>query len=310
MRVGELNVIKWRNLWFGVSTTLLILSVISMITFGFKTGIDFAGGSALEVKLDEVNTTALPAGKTVDQYLVESYEKVTGTETVAQRTGENQFSLRSQTITNDQKNAWLKEITPVVPKVTELQFESVSPTIGSEAVRKSVLAVILAIIVILLYLAYAFRRVPKPTNSWRFGAAAIVALAHDVVILLGAYSIFSHFYGAEVDSMFITAALTLLGFSVHDTIVTFDRLRENLITKGPDNFPEKLNDSIVETITRSINTSFTLVLVLLALVLMGGSSIFFFSLALLVGVIFGTYSSVFVASMLLLVWQQRVSKTN
>lgn len=305
----EINFIKLRPIFFGFSIVLTLASIAVMLTFGFKPGIDFAGGTSLEVRVDEVNTAALPAGQSVDTYLVESFKKATGEETIAQRTGDNQFSLRSKTITNDQKNAFEKEIATTIPKLTELRFESVSPTIGTEAVRRAGLAVVLAIIVIMLYLAYAFRRVPKPTSSWRFGAAAIIALAHDVIILLGVYAVLGKLYGAEVDSMFITAALTMLGFSVHDTIVTFDRLRENLITKGPDNFAHKLNDSIVETVVRSINTSFTLVLVLLALVLLGGNSIFFFSLALLIGVIFGTYSSIFIASMLLLTWQERAAKT-
>lgn len=134
--------------------------------------------------------------------------------------------------------------------------------------------------------------------------ATVIALVHDAIVLLGVYAIFGRFFGAEVDAMFMTAILTLIGFSVHDTIVTFDRLRENLIKFGGDNFIEKVNMSITETITRSINTSFTVVLVLLAMVLMGGGSIFFFTLSLLIGVVVGTYSSIFVASMVLLWWQQ------
>ena len=192
--------------------------------------------------------------------------------------------------------------------MTELRFESVSPTIGAEVVRKAAVAVILAVLAILLYLAYAFRRVPRPTSSWQFGMAAIAALAHDVTILLGAYAVLGHFLGAEADSMFITALLTLLGFSVHDTIVTFDRLRENLLRRGGADFERKMNDSIIETVTRSINTSFTVALVLGAMVLMGGGSIFFFTLALLIGIVVGTYSSIFVASPLLLWWHNLSNK--
>lgn len=303
-----MNVVKYRNLWLGISGVLTVLSLIAIIAYGYKPGIDFAGGSQLEVGLQGVKQEALPAGTSLEEYLVDSYREVTAHETAAQTTGENRFVFKSKTITNDQKNQFIAKVAPVAEKVDELQFETVSPVIGGEAVRKTILAVIVAILVILLYLAYSFRKVPKPASSWRFGVTTIVALVHDVIILLGVYAVFGHFFGAEVDAMFMTAMLTLLGFSVHDTIVTFDRLRENLIRRGGDNFAAKLNDSIVETITRSINTSFTVVLVLLAMVLMGGHTIFFFTLSLLIGVVIGTYSSIFVASMALLWWQESLER--
>lgn len=300
-----MNLVKYRNAWLGFSAVLTVLSLIAIIAFGYKPGIDFAGGSQLEVRLTGVNQEVVPEGESLEVYLAETFKEVTTFDTVAQTSGENGYVFKSKVISNDQKNAFLTKIAPVADKVEELQFETVSPVIGGEAIRKTILAVIAAIVVILLYLAYSFRRVPKPTSSWKFGIATIIALIHDVIVLLGIYAVFGHFFGAEVDAMFMTAMLTLLGFSVHDTIVTFDRLRENLIRRGGDNFGVKVNDSIVETITRSINTSFTVVLVLLAMVLMGGASIYFFTLSLLIGVVIGTYSSIFVASMVLLLWQER-----
>lgn len=295
-----MNILRWRYVWFGFSGALIVASILAMIFFGFRSGIDFVGGTQLEIDTGAVNTAALPAGMSVDAYITSTYKEVTGQDTAAQKSGENRFLLKSQAINNDQKNAWTAKVAEVFPNLNELRFETVSPTIGGEVVHKAIIAVILAVIMILLYVAFSFRRVPRPTNSWQFGLAAIIALAHDVTIMLGAYAVMGRFFGAEVDSMFIVALLTLLGFSVHDTIVTFDRLRENLIKKGGTEFEKTINSSVVETITRSINTSFTLVIVLFAMVLMGGTTITFFVLALLVGVIVGTYSSIFVAAPLLL----------
>ncbi len=305
-----MNIVRATKVWLGISSVLVVASLVVIFTFRYNLGIDFAGGTALEVEIGPTETYRLPENTGVNQYLVTTYKEVTGQEAVAQSAGsEERFILRSKTITNDQKNAWFTEAKVGFPNLTEMQFTSVSPTMGADVVRKAILAVIVALLAILLYLAYAFRRVPKPTSSWRFGVTAVAALlAHDVIILLGIYALLSHFFGAELDSMFITALLTLLGFSVHDTIVTFDRLRENLIRRGASNFEQTVNDSIVETITRSINTTFTLVLVLLAMTLMGGRTTFFFTLSLLIGVVLGTYSSIFVASPLLLMWQKSADR--
>ncbi|MFA5009955.1 MAG: protein translocase subunit SecF [Patescibacteria group bacterium] len=305
-----MNIVRATKVWLGISSVLVVAALVCIFTFRYNLGIDFAGGTALEISTGAETTYALPENTTASEYLVSTYKAATGQEAIAQSAGATErWILRSKSITNDQKNAWLTQVKTGLPNTTELQFTSVSPTVGADVVRKAILAVIVAMLAILIYLAYAFRKVPKPTNSWRFGATAVVALlAHDVVILLGVYSLLSHFFGAEIDGMFITALLTLLGFSVHDTIVTYDRLRENLIRKGAANFEQTVNDSIVETITRSINTTFTLVLVLLAMTLMGGRTTFFFTLSLLIGVILGTYSSIFVASPLLLMWQNAVDR--
>lgn len=300
-----MNILKYRKIWFSFSSILLIASILSMVVFGFNMGVDFAGGTLLEIEMDTTTEVVIPDDMSLAQYLESTYLEITGEETALQASGENRYLFKSKSITNENKVAWLAGIKEMWPTAIELRFDSVSPTIGREVVNKAIMAVILAVFAILLYVAYSFRRVPRPTSSWQFGMAAILALAHDMIILLGAYSLLSHFYGAEVDSMFVVALLTLLGFSVHDTIVTFDRLRENLIRKGGVEFESTMNTSVVETITRSINTSFTLVLVLLAMALMGGGTIFFFVLALLMGVIIGTYSSIFVATPLLLLWQKK-----
>jgi len=309
-----MNIIGTRKIWFSFSALLIVASIVAMVVFGFKAGIDFAGGTLIEIEVGDITAELLPANVSLENYLESTYLETTGEETVAQSSGMattliddagekvsgTRWLLKSKIITNDQKNAWVGTIGETLPKLSELRFETVSPMIGAEIVNKAIVAVVLAIIGILLYVAFSFRRVPRPTNSWQFSLAAIAALAHDAIILLGVYAVLGYFYGAEVDGMFIVAFLTLLGFSVHDTIVTFDRLRENLIKRGGSEFEKTVNDSVVETVTRSLNTSFTLILVLLAMVLLGGSTITFFTLALLIGVAIGTYSSIFVAAPLLL----------
>ena len=275
-----------------------------MIFYGFRTGVDFAGGALLEVRL------AQPKSEIGAESLIErAYKEVVGLDVAAQGVGENRFIVRSREIENAQKNQILALLEDSFEQAEELRFERVSPTISEDVTRKAVLAVILAVLAILFYISLSFRRIPKPTSSVRFAMAAVLALIHDVLILLGAYSLVSHFWGAEVDGLFITALLTLLGFSVHDTIVTFDRIRENLRRRRvEESFEEIANRSILETLTRSINTSYTLILVLVAVFFFGGSTLKFFSLALIIGVFFGTYSSIFIATPILVWWQRRAEK--
>ena len=187
--------------------------------------------------------------------------------------------------------------------VTEKQFDSIGPTIGHELRVRSAIAVVLVILLIVLYVAWAFRKVSRPVPSWKYGIVTIVALLHDVILPAGFFAILGKWYGVEVDTLFVTAILTILGFSVHDTIVVFDRIRENLRNaKKEEQFEEIVNQSLLETITRSVNTSFTVLLALTAVFLFGGESVRFFSLTLIAGIIFGTYSSIFIASPLLVSW--------
>ena len=277
---------------------LLVIGIAAMFVYGYKTGIDFAGGTILELQISEPKNSV---ATDVSSAIISAYKTVTNLDVAAQAEGDNRYFVRSAQINNEQKNNLIIALQANFSVVNELRFETVDPTIGADVVRKAVLAVILAIIGILFYIAYAFRRVPGQVGAWRFGSAAVLALAHDVLILLGLYAIVSHFWGAEIDGMFITALLTLVGFSVHDTIVTFDRVRENLRRRAGEDLVTLLNDSIVETIVRSINTSFTLFLVLVAMFFFGGPTLKYFTLAMIIGVVVGTYSSVFIASPLLLI---------
>ena len=186
-----------------------------------------------------------------------------------------------------------------------VRFDSVGPVVGQELKSKAWQAIVLASICIILYIAWAFRKVSRPVSSWKFGVTAVVTLLHDVLVVFGVFVILGELAQVEMDALFITALLTILGFSVHDTIVVFDRIRENLTRSYSDNFESCVNDSLNQTLARSINTSLTTLLVLLAILFFGGDSIKYFVLALILGIFIGTYSSIFVASQLLLVWHNR-----
>ncbi|MBI4099658.1 protein translocase subunit SecF [Candidatus Microgenomates bacterium] len=182
--------------------------------------------------------------------------------------------------------------------------ETVGPVIGKETTANAIYSVGLASLAIILYIAYAFRGIPKPYSSWKFGVAAVVALLHDVLVVVGVFSLLGHFAGVQVDALFVTALLTVIGFSVHDTIVVFDRIRENLRKlSGP--FSQIVNQSLLETLARSLSTSLTVLLTLLALLLFGGETIRYFVLALFIGVFSGTYSSIFNAAPLLVIWEEK-----
>ncbi|MEK9209494.1 MAG: protein translocase subunit SecF, partial [Patescibacteria group bacterium] len=188
--------------------------------------------------------------------------------------------------------------------VIEKRFVAIGPVIGRELKQKSLLALILVGLMIIAYIAFAFRKVSKPVSSWKYGVTAVLALVHDVLIPTGVFSFLGHFYGLEIDILFVTALLTILGFSVHDTIVVFDRIRENLKKRKEDSFEKAVNASVNQTLTRSVNTSLTVLFALLALFFLGSQSIKYFSLTLILGVSFGTYSSIFLASPLLVSWQK------
>ena len=291
-----MNILKFRKIWFGISLVAVVIGILAISFYGYKTGIDFAGGTILEIQVGDKKEVDL----TDQQIIAQGYKEIIDLDVSAQIVSENRYFIRSSQISNEDKNNILAYLGEHFGSIEELRFESVDPTIGSDVVRKAIIAIILAVLGILLYVAYSFRRMPKPLSSWKFSAAAILALIHDMIILLGLYAIVGKFFGAEVDGLFIAALLTLLGFSIHDTIVTFDRVRENLRRRAGEDLEVVINDSVVETIIRSINTSFTLLLILVAMFFFGGATLKFFTLALIIGVVIGTYSSIFIAAPMLL----------
>jgi len=296
------NIIKTRKIWFGISGTLCLLSIIFLAIWGLKFGIDFTGGSLLEISY----TNQRPSVEQVEAALA----PLELNSLKLQPSGESDYILRFEDIEENTHQSIIDNLSAIeidgVPDntLTELRFEAVGPVIGEELKSKAVEAIIIVLVFIILYIAYAFRKVSKPVASWKYGLAAIVALIHDILIITGIFSALGHFLGVEVDVLFVTALLTILGFSVHDTIVTFDRTRENLFKNQDKEFDEIVNISVNQTITRSINTSLTTLLVLLAIYFFGGETIKNFVLALILGVIIGTYSSIFLASPLLTIWRK------
>ena len=290
-----INIVGKKYWYFAFSAALVIPSIISLSVWGLNLGIDFTGGTLLEYKFEqEINK---------DEISSSFAEKGVELSSV-QGTSENTYLIRSRTLTDKEINSVEESLKAKFGNVEELRRETIGPTIGKELIRKAIIALVVAIVAIVLYIAWAFRKVPSPASSWRFGVSAIVALFHDVIIVVGVFSVLGHFLAVEVDSLFVTAILTVIGFSVHDTIVVFDRIRENLIREISPSFSEIVNHSIIQTITRSLNTTVTVVFVLAAVLFFGGESIRWFIVALLSGVIVGTYSSIFTAASVLVLWQE------
>lgn len=295
--------------WFFILSGLLMLgSVLASIFIGFRYSTDFKGGSILEVsymaersQLDEVNSAL--ADLNLGSYSLRP-------------SGEKNFILRAREINQTEKVAIENALSQDGKlQIKEERFNSVGPIVSENLKKKSYWAIGLVILLIVLFITFAFRKVSKPVSSWKYGLATIIALAHDVVIPTGVYIVYGKFTGAEIDLLFITALLAILGYSVHDTIVVFDRVRENLRLnqeyRNKETFEETVGRSVTQTFGRSINTSLTIFLTLLALLLFGSPSIHDFAFTLLIGVVAGTYSSIFIASPLLVVFekfQNRASK--
>ena len=291
-----LNIVGRRKWYYLISLAVILPGLFALVIWGLPLGPDFTGGTLLEVKFSkEVSRNEIiEVGKT---------KSIEFGETGIQTTATNTYLLRSNPLDDNQVNSLTTTFKEKDPNLSILRKETIGPTIGQELLRKSLLSLGIASLLIVLYIAYAFRSVPKPASSWRFGVCAIIAMLHDALVLLGSFAILGHFLAVEIDALFVTAVLTVIGFSVHDTIVVFDRIRENLNRTSYKSFEETVEHSIMQTIGRSINTSLTVVLVLFALLLFGGVSIRWFVAALLIGIISGTYSSIFNAAPLLVTWQ-------
>lgn len=285
-------IVNHRKLFFILSGILVGGSVVSMFVFGLPLGIDFKGGSLLEVSY----TTTRPSLETVKPNL----DKLNLGAYVLTPSGDLKYSLKTRDLTPAEKTTIETALSQDANIAKEEGFTSIGPVVGSQLKNKALMAIILVIIAIVLFITFAFRKVSRPVASWKYGLATIVALAHDVIIPTGVFITWAHFYGGEVDLLFVTALLAILGYSVHDTIVVFDRVRENLrVGNKNESFTETVGASVTQTFGRSINTSLTIFLALVALYFIGGSSTKDFAFVLLIGIITGTYSSIFVASPLL-----------
>lgn len=295
------KIIAKSKIWFSISIISSLISIAAIIFFGLRWGIDYKGGTVIEFQT--VNNDRAAITKSIlDESNYRGYQ-------IKESTG-NKVVIRLEIISNVQHVGLTSKFTEKMPDYTETQYDTVGPTISNELRNKSILAVFLASLAIIIYIAYAFRKVPRPLSSWKFGACAVVALIHDLLITTGFVSIMGHFFSwMEVDALFITALLTIMGFSVHDTIVVYDRSRENFIRNPHQDFELSAEESINQTIVRSINTSMTTIIVLSALLIFGSASIKYFVTVLVFGIAIGTYSSIFTAIPLLIYWQKKTMKS-
>lgn len=291
-------IIKNKKIFILISVFLVTVSLGLIAYFGLPLGIDFKGGALLEV--------SYPEGRPEVSVLNESVRKAEIGSALIQPTGETGYLVKTRDISDAEKAKLLSVLSlDGKNKVEEKAFTSIGPSVGKELKRKAIVSMILVALGIIIFIAYSFRKVSKPVSSWRYGLIAIVTLLHDIVIPVGVFAAIAHFYGAEVDTLFVVAILTILGLSVSDTIVVFDRIRENLNNQTYKTFSETVGKSLEQAYTRSINTSVTVIIALLALVFFGPDSTRTFSMMLTAGMFFGTYSSIFLASPLL-VWSEEL----
>lgn len=296
-----MNIIKYSRVWFGFSALLVTASAIALLTFGLPLGIDFTGGTLMELTFEDTQIN----NQAVQQKLINANLDI-GEPSVLATGNEGSFIIKIKNISEDVHNELKFFLKKELGEFTETRFTTIGPTVGATLKDRASVAITLAIIGIILFVAYSFRKIPRRLSSWKFGAIAIVALCHDVFITVGIFAVLSKYMGFEVNILFITALLTILGYSVNDTIVIFDRIRENLKKwRKDETFGDVANKSLVESIPRSINTSLSTLFTLSALYFLGGESIQFFVLVLIIGTVIGTYSSIFLASPLLVAWQKR-----
>ena len=280
---------KYKKIYFVISGVMVIVSVFSLVTWGLSLGLDFKGGTIAEYSFENEIST-----QDVAKNLKEAGIEVASIQSIK----DTQYLFRMSPLNDEQKEK-LKTVLAEISKGTsfeELRFETVGPSIGPELIKKTIYAIVIAASIILLWVAYQFK-------SIKFGTSAIIAMLHDTFILIGSFSLLSHFMGAEVDFLFVTALLTTLSFSVHDTIVVYDRIRESQRKVGGE-MHDLANKAITETMVRSLNNSFTIIFMLFALILLGGTTIKWFAAALFIGTVLGTYSSPFVAVPLLVAWDE------
>ncbi len=290
-----MQIIKHRKIYFSISLILFLGSLLSLLVFGLKLGIDFTGGSLMEIEFLQERLS--------NQEIQEKLKDLELGQIHLQPTGQKGLILKLKDIDEETHQNILGRIGR--NQINEKRFESIGPLIGQELKKKAFWAIVLALVFIIIYIAWAFRKVSQPVASWQYGMVAIIALFHDIFITIGFFSLFSHFRMIEIGLPFVAAFLTILGYSVNNSIVIFDRARENLLRTNWTDFMEVMNKSVNQSLTRCLNTAVTTLFVLLAIFFLGGQSIKYFSLALIIGIIIGTYSSIFITSSLIVAWQER-----
>jgi preprotein translocase subunit SecF len=293
-----MNFLKYSKIYFLLSGVLILTSIVCLIIFGLNFGIEFLGGSILEIEFKKERIS--------NQKIKEILKDLNLGEILIQAIGEKGVILKMKDISEESHQEILNKLKKD-QEIEEKRFESIGPTIGKELKQKTKIVIILALLAIVFYITLAFKRVSKPVASWQYGLAALIALFHDILIPLGIFSLLGKFYGIQITIPVICALLTVLGYSINNTVVVFDRIRENLLKGIGITFEETVNQSLNQTLVRSINTSLTTLFVLLAIFFFGGETLKYFSLTLILGITFGTYSSLFLASPILVYWLKRKS---
>lgn len=295
----QFNFTKYSKLYYAISGILIIATIVSLSMYGLKFGIEFVGGSSMEVQFQNQR----PSNEAINNAL----KGFNLGEVTVQPTGPAGAVLQFKGVdeaTHQQVLTSLNSLTPTVEK----SFQYIGPSIGQELRNSTELAIVLALLAITIYISFAFRKVSKPVSSWKYGVTSLIALFHDVLIPIGVFSILGHFYNVEITIPIIAALLTILGFSVHDTIVIFDRIRENILRRGMGQFEDTVNWSLTQTLGRSISTVVTVEFVLISLYFFGGETLKYFALTLIIGITSGAYSSIFIASPLLVSWYKHSLK--
>lgn len=291
----QLHIVKFRKVWYAISGAIATVCIISIALFGLKLGIDFTGGSLLEVNFSQTISTS---------ELRTHVEKLGFKSVIVQSTQNNGALIRTESLNEIQHQSLLKDLKNTYGDGTvEQKFDSIGPVIGKELRKTAGMGVVVILVLIGLYVAFAFRKVTQPVESWKYGVLTIITAFHDVIVPLGVFAILGKFFNWEIDTAFVAAILTVLGYSITDTIVVFDRTRENLLRHLHVSFEETVEKSIQQTVRRSISTSMTTLLALIAIFFFGGDTTRPFSLALIIGIFAGTYSSIFLASPALVTWE-------
>ncbi|HMO79043.1 MAG TPA: protein translocase subunit SecF [Candidatus Paceibacterota bacterium] len=294
-------VINYRKIFYTISILLIGFSVFAISFWGINFGIDFTGGSILEIRFQDEKLQKNDLLNTLNGLDLQREFSV-------RETGDSGYIIRAKELSDEQKSLVINAISETGKSFEEVRFNNVGPTLGKELQNRALLAMFLVILAIVIFIAIAFSQVSKPVSSWKYGIVAVITFIHDVIIPIGLFAILGRFYGVEVDTLFVIAILVVLGYSINDTIIVFDRIRENLkeipekIRK--EKFSEVVGKSLSQTISRSINTSLTTLVTLLALFLVGGDATKWFSLALMSGILAGTYSSIFFAAPMLVTFNK------
>ncbi len=294
----KLNVIKYRKFWLSLSAIFVLSAIILLSTLGLKFGLDFVGGSLLEVSFQEKQATVAQVSEVLTDFNLGSLTIQPTDNSVIIRFTESDQNYHPDLIMT------LEGLVPQLGEMEEIRYELIGPSVGQELRSKSFWVFTFVLIIIIIYIALAFAKVSKPVASWKYGLVAVIALFHDLLLTLGVFALLGYFYGTEVNTPIIVALLMVLGYSVNDTIVVFDRIRENL-PKSDTSFEGTIDDSVNQTFARSINTTLTTLLALIAIFILGGDTIREFVLALIIGIFCGAYSSIFLASPFLSIFNKK-----